>query len=66
VSSTVSGITWASGTDIWLRWTVPSVTNAPNVGLDDVTFSAIPEPSAFAALAGLGALGLAATRRRRR
>jgi 5'-nucleotidase/UDP-sugar diphosphatase len=28
--------------------------------------SAIPEPSAFAALAGLGALGVAATRRRRR
>jgi hypothetical protein len=29
------------------------------------SFSAIPEPSAFAVLAGLGALGLAATRRRR-
>lgn len=32
--------------------------------LDNV--SVIPEPSAFAAFAGLGALGLAATRRRRR
>lgn len=38
--------------------------------LDDIvingTVSAIPEPSAFAALAGLAGLGLAATRRRRR
>lgn len=31
-----------------------------------VAFEAIPEPSAFAALAGLGALGFAASRRRRR
>ena len=33
--------------------------------IDNVNISAIPEPSAFAALAGLGVLGLAATRRRR-
>lgn len=31
----------------------------------EITASAIPEPSAFAALAGLGTLGFAATRRRR-
>ncbi len=31
-----------------------------------IEYTPIPEPSAFAALAGLGALGLAATRRRRR
>jgi len=34
--------------------------------LDTFTASAIPEPSAFAAIAGLGVLGLAASRRRRR
>lgn len=34
--------------------------------VDDLSFSAIPEPSSFAALAGLGALGLVATLRRRR
>jgi hypothetical protein len=33
--------------------------------IDNVSLTVIPEPSAFAALAGLGALGLAATRRRR-
>lgn len=40
--------------------------NTPTyVALDDLTFAAVPEPSAFAALAGLGALGLASLRRRR-
>ncbi len=33
---------------------------------NDITLSAVPEPSAFAALAGLAGLGLAASRRRRR
>jgi hypothetical protein len=33
---------------------------------DTYTITAIPEPSSFAALAGLGALGLVASRRRRR
>lgn len=34
--------------------------------IDTFTISAIPEPSSYAALAGLGMLGFAATRRRRR
>jgi hypothetical protein len=34
--------------------------------VDNFAISQIPEPSAFAALAGLGVLGLAASRRRRR
>lgn len=37
---TVTGIEWAPGEDIWLRWTVPNVVNGPNVGLDDVVFIA--------------------------
>ncbi len=37
-----------------------------NVSFADSVPSAIPEPSAFAAIAGFGVLGLAATRRRRR
>jgi PEP-CTERM motif len=36
-----------------------------SLGVFEVTASAIPEPSTFAALAGLGALGLAGMRRRR-
>ena len=33
---------------------------------DNIEVSVIPEPSAFAAIAGLGVLGLATSRRRRR
>lgn len=40
--------------------------DSKNHFVDDIGFAAIPEPSAFAALAGLGVLGAAATRRRRR
>ena len=47
-------------------------TGTATLGLDEIrlgttlgSVTAIPEPSAFAALAGLGVLGLAATRRRR-
>lgn len=41
-------------------------TTALILGLDDIGFTAIPEPSAAAALFGLGVLTLAACRRRRR
>lgn len=40
--------------------------NAAQIPVLAITYSAIPEPSAFAALAGLAGLGLAASRRRRR
>jgi len=42
--------------------------SAENAGVyfDSISVSAVPEPSSFAALLGLGALGLVATRRRRR
>ena len=59
---------WANGTTLFLRWTdhiENSVDSTYGLGIDNISFSAIPEPSAFAALAGLGALGLTATRRRR-
>lgn len=35
------------------------------LAFDNITFTAIPEPSSVAALAGLGALGLVSLRRRR-
>lgn len=57
---TNNGLAFAPGVD----------TNIWSFSIDEVAktlsvTSAIPEPSAFAALAGLGALGLACTRRRR-
>ena len=53
---------------IRLRGTTSSGTGAlDGVGIDNfsLTYSAVPEPSSFAALIGLGALGMVATRRRR-
>ncbi len=66
---TVSGINWANGTDLWIRFTdVQLATLADSgMGIDDFTFSAdiaaVPEPSTCALL-GLGAIGFFIRRRR--
>jgi hypothetical protein len=65
-SSTAASIT-GSG---WTASLTDNVTSAVwNLSFDnasgDLTVTAIPEPSAFAVIAGLGVLGLAATRRRK-
>jgi hypothetical protein len=52
ITATVSGISWAPGADLWLRWADPQVPSAADDGLavDNVSFSAnaivVPEPSA--------------------
>ncbi|MBC8009235.1 MAG: PEP-CTERM sorting domain-containing protein [Burkholderiales bacterium] len=50
-----------------IRSRIPLISGTTTVGFDNfaITSSAIPEPSTYAALAGLGVLGLAASRRRR-
>lgn len=65
---TVTGINWASGADLWLRWDdINDTGNDHGLAIDDVSFSAdvavVPEPGT-AALLGLGALSLAGIRRR--
>jgi hypothetical protein len=57
VNRTISQVATAGGT---------VAGNFAEVSLSGLTITAIPEPSAFAAIAGLGALGLVASRRRRR
>lgn len=69
ITATVTGLNWAPGTDLWLRWADPQLAGNADDGLsiDNVRFSAtaVPEPSApLLAAAGIGLLGL--TRRRRR
>jgi PEP-CTERM motif len=68
ITATISGISWAPGSDLWLRWSDVSNPGADDgIGIDDLTFSAIqviPEPSGFA-LAGLGIATLFIFRRRK-
>lgn len=60
----VSGLTWAPGTDLWIRWMDPrSAGNNHATGIDDISFTAsIPEPASATLLLGAGAMFL---RRRR-
>ncbi|RYD28172.1 MAG: hypothetical protein EOP87_20045 [Verrucomicrobiaceae bacterium] len=64
LASDVTGITWGQGQELWLRWSDNSSggNRRAAVGIDDVSFTAIPEPTA-AALGGLAALLLLGRRR---
>jgi len=72
IQALVTGFTLAPGQELWLRWSsqdVPGGVVSHGLGIDNLSVSfitAIPEPAAFAGLAGLGALGLALSRRRTR
>lgn len=48
VSYTVTGINWKPGQNLWLRWDGVSVrfSSSRALAVDDLSFSAIPEPSA--------------------
>lgn len=64
LGGTVSGLSWANGTNLWVRW-IESNNNGNDhlLAIDDVSFTAaVPEPSA-ALLAFLGALALLRRRR---
>lgn len=57
---TVTGLTWANGEDLWIRWAdANDAGNDHGLAIDDVSFSAnIPEPSSLVlfSLAGLSFL----------
>lgn len=70
-STTITGVNWGAGEELWLRWNDKGgngtgVTGALQsmMALDNVTFSAVPEPSTFA-LIGLCSAALLFHRRRR-
>jgi len=68
-------VSWAPGTNLFLRWVdtnfpgpnpTAGTTRADNgVGIDDLTFTAVPEPASLCLL-GLGSVALLAARRRTR
>jgi hypothetical protein len=65
ITATVTGIYWAPGTDLWLRWDdINHGGNDHGLAIDDLTFSAIPEPSSFI-LIGFGVAGLLLRGRRK-
>lgn len=71
LSSTVSGINWADGSSLYLQFAfwrdVPggSSGNSPVLSIDNVQFTAVPEPSSTLLMAaGMGAILLMRRRRR--
>lgn len=68
ISNTVSGLSWADEEILWVRWRQQNLAGTdPQMALDDLSFSAVPEPGTYAllALSGLALAGYAARRRRR-
>lgn len=69
ISATITGISWAPGADLWLRWNdANNAGDDDGLAIDDVSFSArrpgVPEPGTFV-LAGIGALASILVSRRR-
>lgn len=65
MSSTITGLSWANGTDVWVRWKHVGNASRHGMAIDDVHLQAnpVPEPSTLAAI-GVACLGLIRARRR--
>jgi hypothetical protein len=69
ISATISGISWNDGDTFWIHWQDTSEVSGEStygMGIDNVEFSAVPEPSTYALLFGLFGFGLVLWRRRRK
>jgi PEP-CTERM motif len=67
ISSTVSGLAIAPSSSVWIRWTDFNVASSDDgLAVDNFSLTPIPEPSTYAAAAGLGMMAFALCRRRHR
>lgn len=68
LSASITGITWGQGQELWLRWTDGSTSGNRRaaVGIDDVSFTAIPEPASAAFGSLTAAIVLLGRRKRTR
>tara|TARA_R100000027_G_scaffold58155_1_gene48004 strand:+ start:21248 stop:22051 length:804 start_codon:yes stop_codon:yes gene_type:complete len=61
---TVSGITWETGTELWIRWYDANSSGIDQgIAIDDVSFTAVPEPASIGLFIALGGFMIAAGRR---
>jgi len=67
-SATITGLNWADGTTLALRWNMNELTGQDSgLAINNLQINAVPEPSTMAlAAAGLGLAGVAARRRLRK
>lgn len=65
ISSTISGLSWANGSTIWLRWSDLNATGADDgLGIDNFSLTAVPEPVNVAmAVFGVVVVGASGIRR---
>lgn len=67
IASSITGLSLAVGNAIWFRWVDVDNTGVDQtLTIDDLTVTAVPEPSTVAGLAGLAALVVGLGRRGRR
>lgn len=62
-----TGLSWADGTDLWIRWYNANESGIDQgIGVEDIVFSAtaVPEPSSYAFLASIAIMAFTAVRRR--
>ncbi len=65
-ADTLTGLTWNDGQELWIRWTLNTTGASPGMGVDNLSITTVPEPSALALLAGSSLLALARRRQSHR